>query len=93
MHAVHAFTPNSVQVLGYCEDPMAICMEKYDMSLDKFIFKPLQPLKRQSTLTLRLSDVSNIMHDVCKALNACEELSIVHNDLKPCNFKHRDRII
>ncbi len=56
-------------------------MEKYDMSLKELIFA--SDTSSKSTFTLNLKDVFKITSDICEALTICEELMIVHNDLKP----------
>ena len=75
MHALQSYTRHTVDVLGWCNAPMAICMEKYDMSLAHLI--------KRENFTLGINHVFTMMKQVCEALQACEELMIVHNDLKP----------
>ena len=54
-------------------------METYDMSLNKLI----EPRQDGENYFLTITQVYSMMKQVCDALNACEQLMIFHNDLKP----------
>ena len=79
MHAMQSYTKHTVGLLGWCSRPMGICMETYDMSLDRLI----EPRQEGENYFLTITQVYSMMNQVCDALHACEQLMIVHNDLKP----------
>ena len=79
MHAIQSYTKHTVGLLGWSSRPMGICMETYDMSLDRLI----EPRQEGENYFLTITQVYSMMNQVCDALHACEQLMIVHNDLKP----------
>ena len=81
MHAIYTYTKNSVQMIGWSTDPMCICMEKYDMSLADVLFGSRK--MKVHGFALGIKDVFKAARDICEALVVCEDLKIIHNDLKP----------
>ena len=79
MHAMQSYTKHTVGLLGWCSRPMGICMEMYDSSLDRIN----EPRREGEDFFLTIYQVYSMMKQVCEALHACEQLMIVHNDLKP----------
>ena len=77
MDAVQNFSRNSVEIVGWSDDPLCIIMRRYDTSLDHLIFN------RSVKTHINLTVVHSMLGDICSALMACEKLGIVHNDLKP----------